>query len=51
MLENLQLIDSVKATNVDEITLSLVVPKYTNGIAHVIKLPGFTKAFCDKYFA
>ena len=51
MLENLQLIDSVKATNVDEITLSLVVPRYTNGIAHVIKLPGFTKAFCDKYFA
>ena len=51
MLEQLQLIDSIKATNVDEMELSLVFPKYTNGIAHTIKLPGLTKAFCDKYLA
>lgn len=51
MLEQFQLIDSIKATNADEIILSIVVPKYTNGIAHTIKLPGLTKAFCSKFLA
>ena len=35
-LGNLQLFESVKATNVGEINLSLFIPKYNNGIAHAI---------------
>jgi len=48
LLEQYQLIDSVKATDVDEISISFTIPKYQNGIAHVIKLPGFSKAFAEK---
>ena len=51
VLEQYQLVDSVKASNVDEISLSLAIPKYQNGIAHVIKLPGFSKAFAEKFLA
>ncbi len=50
-LEKYQLVDSAKATDVDEITLSLVFPKYQNGIAHTVKLPGVSKAFNDKFLA
>ena len=50
-LEQLGLVDAAKATDVDEITLSFVIPKYENGVAHVVKLPGFSKAFCDKFLA
>ena len=50
-LEQYQLVDSAKATNVDEISLSFVLPKYQNGFAHVIKLPGFSKAFAEKFLA
>jgi hypothetical protein len=51
LLENYGLVDSAKATDVDEIALSLVFPKYENGIAHIIKLPGFSKAFAEKFLA
>ena len=48
-LKELALIDTAKATDIDEVSLSLVFPKYGNGLAHVIKLPGFSKAFSDKF--
>ena len=51
LLETYGLVDSAKATDVDQITLSLVFPKYENGIAHVINLPGFSKAFAEKFLA
>ena len=48
-LKELALFDTAKATDIDEVAISLVFPKYGNGIAHVIKLPGFSKAFSDKF--
>ena len=48
-LKELALLDIAKATDIDEVAISLVFPKYGNGIAHVIKLPGFSKAFSDKF--
>ena len=51
LLETYGLVESAKATDVDQITLSLVFPKYENGIAHVINLPGFSKAFAEKFLA
>ena len=49
LLEQYGLVDAAKATDIDEVNLSLAFPKYENGIAHVVKLPGFSKAFCDKF--
>ena len=49
ILEQYQLVESAKATDVDEISISAVCPKYQNGIAHVVKLPGFSKAFSEKF--
>ena len=49
ILEQYQLVESAKATDVDEISISAVCPKYQNGIAHVVKLPGFSKAFAEKF--
>lgn len=49
LLEQYALVDACKATDIDEVVVSLTVPKYENGIAHVVKLPGFSKAFCDKF--
>jgi hypothetical protein len=43
------LVDAAKATDIDEVSISLTFPKYENGIAHVVKLPGFSKAFCEKF--
>lgn len=51
VLEQYGLVDSAKATDVDEISISFVFPKYQNGLAHVVKLPGFSKAFCEKFLA
>ena len=48
-LTELGLLETAKATDIDEVAISLVFPKYGNGIAHVIKLPGFSKAFSDKF--
>ena len=48
-LKELGLIETAKASDIDEVVFSFVVPKYANGIAHVIKLPGFSKAFSDKF--
>ena len=48
-LTELGLLETAKATDIDEVAISLVFPKYRNGIAHVIKLPGFSKAFSDKF--
>ena len=48
-LEKYGLVDVAKATEIDEVSISLTFPKYENGIAHVVKLPGFSKAFCDKF--
>ena len=49
LLEQYALVDAAKATDIDEVNISLTFPKYENGIAHVVKLPGFSKAFCDKF--
>ena len=51
VLEQFGLVESAKATDVDEISISFVFPKYQNGLAHVVKLPGFSKAFCEKFLA
>lgn len=49
LLTQYALVDAAKATDIDEITVSLTFPKHENGVAHVVKLPGFSKAFCDKF--
>ena len=49
LLEQYALVDAAKASDIDEVNISLTFPKYENGIAHVVKLPGFSKAFCDKF--
>ena len=48
-LKELALVETAKASDIDEIELSLTIPKFENGLAHVIKLPGFSKAFSDKF--
>jgi len=48
-LKELGLIETAKSSDIDEVVFSFVIPKYANGIAHVIKLPGFSKAFSDKF--
>ena len=50
-LEQMGLLDSVKAANIDQISVSFALPKYQNGVAHVIKIPGFTKLFNEKFLA
>ena len=46
-LEQFGLVEPVKSADFDEISLCLAVPKYQNGIAHVIKLPGLSKILAD----
>ena len=44
--------DSVKAINIDLISISLSFPKYKNGYNLLIKIPGLTKIlnrFIDEY--
>ena len=48
-LKELGLVDTAKATDIDNVSVSFVFPKYENGIAHVVKLPGFSKAFTEKF--
>ena len=48
-LKELALVDTAKASDIDAIEISLAIPKYENGLAQVIKLPGFSKAFSDKF--
>ena len=48
-LKELLLVDTAKTTDIDNVSVSLVFPKYENGIAHVVKLPGFSKAFTEKF--
>lgn len=48
-LEQMQLMDAAKSADIDEISIVGVTPKYKNGGALVIKLPGFTKVFNDKF--
>lgn len=50
-LQNMGLLDGAKAADIDEVAISITCPKYQNGIAHVIKLPGFSKAFNEKFLA
>ena len=51
LLEQHGLVDAVKAANVDDIIISIGMPKNENGIMHCIHLPGFSKAFVGKIFA
>ena len=51
VIEQHQLVDAVKAANVDDIIISIGFPKNENGIVHSIHIPGFSKAFVDKIFA
>ena len=41
------LVEPVKSADFDEISLCLAVPKYQNGVAHVIKLPGLSKVLAE----
>ena len=50
-LTSLGLIDAAKVADVDEINISYLIPKYSNGVAKLIKLPGFTKYFHEKILA
>ena len=50
LLEQYQLVDAVKAMNIDEITISFGFPKFENGVIQSIHLPGFSKAFVQKIF-
>ena len=50
-LTNLGLIDAAKVADVDEINISYLIPKFSNGFAQIIKLPGFTKYFQEKILA
>ena len=43
MLEGFGLLDTIKLLNLDSISLAAGVPKYQNGVALVLKLPGLTK--------
>ena len=51
LLEQYQLVDAVKAANVDDIEISIGFPQTENGIIHCLHLPGFSKAFVEKIFA
>ena len=50
-LEQQNLVDAVKAANVDDIEISIGFPQTENGIIHCLHLPGFSKAFVEKIFA
>ena len=41
-LKELALVDTAKATDIDNVSVSLVFTKYENGIAYVVKLPSLT---------
>jgi len=47
MLTTFGIIETVKVLDLDCITISLGVPKYENGYAISLKLPGFTKVLTD----
>lgn len=49
-LEAQNLVDAVKAVNVDEVNIYIGFPKYENGIVQSIQLPGFSEAFVKKIF-
>ena len=51
VLEQQNLVDAVKAANVDDIEISIGFPQTENGIIHCLHLPGFSKAFVEKIFA
>ena len=48
-LDSMGLLDSAKAANIDQFTVSYVLPKYQGGIAHVVKVPGLTKLINEKF--
>ena len=52
MIQKLGLVEVVKATDLDKISISLSVPKYQNGFAFSFKTPGLSKLLdelLDKY--
>lgn len=51
MLEQHGLLEAAKLVNIDEITICTSIPKYENGGAIVVSLPGFSNAFCNKFLA
>ena len=50
-LESMGLLDSAKAANIDQFTISYVIPKYKSGIAHIVKVPGLTTLINEKFLA
>ncbi len=50
-LEQMGLLDSAKAANIDQFTISYVLPKYKTGIAHIVKVPGLTTLINEKFLA
>ena len=47
MLTQFGVADTIKAIDLDSISISLGVPKYKTGYAISIKLPGLSKVFGD----
>ena len=50
-LESMQMLDAVKAANIDKIGIAWGTPKYQAGIAQIIKLPGITEMINEKFLA
>ena len=50
MLDQFGGADAAKATNFDDISIAIAVPKYENGVIQNIHLPGLTKSFVSKMF-
>ena len=50
MLESMQMLDLVKGINIDEISISISLPKYKSGVRQLIKLPEITKVIHELFF-
>ena len=50
MLESMQMLDLVKGINIDEIFVSVSLPKYKSGVRQLIKLPEITKVIHELFF-
>lgn len=51
VVESMGLLEPLKSINFDEITVSVVSPKFKTGIAHSLKLPGVTELLNTKFLA
>ena len=47
MLQNFGAVEPLKSTNIDVLSVSVGIPKYQNGFAVVVKIPGLSKVVGD----